>query len=56
MNRSEPTFIIQSRNGSTRLPNKVTKKFFDEKSILETLIMRLTEAFPYNKIIVATNS
>ncbi|WP_209332850.1 cytidylyltransferase domain-containing protein [Lunatimonas salinarum] len=56
MNISEPTFIIQARNGSTRLPNKVTAKFYKEKSILETLIIRLVEEFPENRLIVATST
>lgn len=46
--------IIQARLGSTRLPGKVLKPLFDNKTILELLIERLTPSKLADKIIIAT--
>lgn len=46
------SIIIQARTGSTRLPNKMIKPFYYDKSLLEIVILRLKEVgIP---IIVAT--
>ena len=47
--------IIQARNGSTRLPNKVIKKLGD-KIILEILLNRLVKSKTMNKLVVATTT
>lgn len=46
--------IIQARTGSTRLPLKIIKPFFNEKGILEVLIERLLSEKLNIPIIVAT--
>lgn len=46
------SIIIQARTGSTRLPNKITKTFFDNSTLLEIIISRLKEV--KTPIIVAT--
>lgn len=48
--------IIQSRNGSTRLPNKATLPFWKDKNILEIIIGKLKSIFPNDSIIVATTN
>ena len=45
--------IVQARLGSTRLPNKVLKKI-NGKSLIEILLLRLSEAKEIDDIIVAT--
>lgn len=50
----KPLIIIQARTGSTRLPNKMIDPFFDGKSVLENLLLRLITALKNNKIVVAT--
>lgn len=48
------SIIIQARTGSTRLPNKMVKLFYNEESLLEIIISRLKESkLP---IIVATTT
>ncbi len=47
--------IIQARTGSTRLPNKVLLPFYNDQSILELLILRLT-ALCSVPLVVATSS
>ena len=48
------SIIIQARTGSTRLPNKMIKPFYEDKSLLEIIITRLKEVgIP---IIVATTT
>lgn len=49
------TFIIQARLGSTRLPGKVLKAFFQDKSILDLLIQKLKQ-IPNSQIILATST
>lgn len=46
------SIIIQARTGSTRLPNKITKTFFDNSTLLDIIISRLKEV--KTPIIVAT--
>lgn len=52
----KPLIIIQARTGSTRLPNKMINPFYDGKSVLEILLLRLSKALKkYGiKIVVAT--
>ncbi|MCM1291710.1 MAG: glycosyl transferase family 2 [Bacteroides sp.] len=50
----EPSFIVQARMGSSRLPNKIMLPFFKGKCILELLIEKLREV-PNTKIIIATS-
>lgn len=46
--------IIQARLGSTRLPGKILKQFYGDKTLLETVISNLQKAGDV-KIIVATS-
>lgn len=46
--------IIQARLGSTRLPGKILKQFYGDKTLLETVINNLKKAGDV-KIIVATS-
>lgn len=48
------TFIIQARLGSTRLPRKILKPFWKDKSILDLLIEKLKQ-ISNSKIILATS-
>lgn len=48
-------FIIQARVGSTRLPNKILLPFYNEKSILQLLIDKLS-SFSNIPIIIATSA
>lgn len=53
----KPLIVIQARTGSTRLPNKMIKPFYGEKSVLEILLQRLKMALnkkDYLEIVVAT--
>lgn len=49
------TFIIQARLGSTRLPNKIIIPFYNEYSIFDILIEKLTSNFKNISIILATS-
>jgi spore coat polysaccharide biosynthesis protein SpsF (cytidylyltransferase family) len=46
--------IIQARTGSTRLPNKMILPFYNNKGILENILIRLKEASLNIPIILAT--
>lgn len=46
--------IIQARMGSTRLPGKILKKFYEGKTLLETLLENLHKVAG-TKVIVATS-
>lgn len=46
--------VIQARSGSTRLPNKMNLKFYEESSILDILISRLKAFFPNMLVVLAT--
>ena len=48
--------IIQARSGSTRLPNKMTKKIINNKTTLELIIERLSKTKSNASIIVATTN
>lgn len=47
-------FIVQARTGSTRLPNKIIRPFFNGNSILELLIEKLKQVDD-TQIIIATS-
>ncbi len=48
-------FIVQARFGSTRLPRKIIRPFFEDKTILDLLIDKL-KTFEDIDIIIATSS
>lgn len=49
--------IIQARIGSTRLPNKVIKPFFESYSILDIIIDKIKEVAPEGMpIVLATTN
>lgn len=54
VSNNEISIIIQARTGSTRLPNKMIKPFYEDKSLLEIIISRLKEVGIL--IIVATTT
>jgi spore coat polysaccharide biosynthesis protein SpsF (cytidylyltransferase family) len=47
-------FIIQARTNSARFPNKIIKDFYEDKSILDIIIINLIKKFPSFPIIIAT--
>ena len=47
--------IIQARIGSTRLPKKMTKAFFNDKGIFELITEKILKYFPNITIVVATS-
>lgn len=49
-------FFIQARVGSTRLPNKILKPFYNSTSILEIILNKLKESFPKIKIVICTSA
>jgi len=51
---SEIAIIIQARCGSKRLPNKMILPFFEDKSILEIIINRLSKK--YKTVLATTES
>lgn len=48
--------IIQARLGSTRLPMKMVKSFFNKKGIFELITEKIKIDFPDVKVIVATSN
>lgn len=48
------SIILQARTGSTRLPQKMTKPFYNGQSVLEIILERLKSEFGQENIIVAT--
>lgn len=46
--------IIQARKGSTRLPNKMVLPFYENKGILELLLIKIKSSYPEFDIILAT--
>jgi spore coat polysaccharide biosynthesis protein SpsF len=48
--------IVQARTGSTRLPNKVLKPFFQDKTILDILFERLALSEHKLPVILATSN
>jgi spore coat polysaccharide biosynthesis protein SpsF len=48
--------IIQARTGSTRLPDKVIRNFYKDKTILEIIIENIKDNFDGEIILATTNS
>lgn len=48
--------VIQARTGSSRLPNKILKEFYETSSILDILIENLKIKFSHLPIILATSA
>lgn len=48
------SLVIQARTGSSRLPFKMIKPFYENKSVLEILLSRLLTKFGKDTILVAT--
>lgn len=53
---SNIAIIIQARNGSSRLPRKMVKPFYNDKSILQILVERLQSALALPIWIATTTS
>ena len=49
-------FIIQARAGSTRLPNKIIKSFYNKSCILELLFKKLSQNFNIPTILATTTN
>jgi spore coat polysaccharide biosynthesis protein SpsF (cytidylyltransferase family) len=47
-------FVIQARTGSTRLPKKVVRHFYNSCNILELIIDRIKKSYPSIPVILAT--
>nr|WP_315162608.1 hypothetical protein [uncultured Flavobacterium sp.] len=47
--------VIQARTGSSRLPNKILKKFYGDKTILDLLLENIKSNFSHIPIILATS-
>lgn len=48
--------VIQARTGSSRLPNKILKKFYKENTILDVLLENIKAEFSGMPIILATST
>lgn len=48
--------VLQARVGSSRLPQKMIKPFFEEKGVFELLLDRLCKFFPEIPIFLATST
>ena len=48
--------IIQARTGSTRMPGKVVKPFYNDASILEIIIQRILTHFSPTDVVLATTT
>lgn len=48
-------FLIQVRSGSTRMPDKMTNFFWQDKTIPEIILEKLISAFPEAEIVLATS-
>ncbi|MDH6358237.1 glycosyl transferase family 2 [Parabacteroides sp. PF5-9] len=55
MNTEKTVFIIQARQGSSRLPGKILLPFYDKKSLMDLLITKLL-AVENAEIVVATST
>lgn len=54
-NKLKICIIVQARTGSKRLPNKILKDFYDQKSILDLIVDKLIINFSNYPIILATS-
>lgn len=53
---SKPFVIaIQCRTGSTRLPGKMTRSFFEEQTILQIMVAELLSEFESTDVVIATS-
>ena len=50
------TIAIQARSGATRLPNKMSRPFYHDDTILDVILARLVEGFDKRSIVVATST
>jgi spore coat polysaccharide biosynthesis protein SpsF len=48
--------VLQARTGSTRLPGKMTRPFFDDKTMLEVIFEGLLSTFDPKHIFLATST
>jgi len=48
--------VIQARMGSSRLPGKMAKKFFDGKTLLEIVIERILSVSGHVPVVIATTN
>lgn len=48
-------FVIQARTGSSRLPGKMIKPFYEGLTIPEIIVQRLKQYFPDTPVILATS-
>ena len=53
---NQTAIVFQVRTGSTRLPQKVTRPFFGNDSMLDIMLQRVRKAFPESKVVVATTT
>jgi len=53
---NDVAIIIQARNGSTRLPEKMILDFYQSKGIFEIILENLLQTFDSKKIILATTT
>jgi spore coat polysaccharide biosynthesis protein SpsF (cytidylyltransferase family) len=54
-NKLKICIVIQARTGSKRLPNKILKNFYNQKSILDLIVEKLIINFSNYPIILATS-
>ncbi|NVK66685.1 MAG: glycosyl transferase family 2 [Flavobacteriales bacterium] len=52
---SKVVFVIQARSGSTRLPKKVLRDFYEGKTILDIILTKMIEHFGKESIVLATS-
>ncbi len=52
----EYAVIVQARTGSTRLPGKMTTKFYSDKVLLEVILERILLVVPKNNLVLATTT
>jgi spore coat polysaccharide biosynthesis protein SpsF len=54
MVKNKPGIIVQARMGSTRLPGKMAREFYNGTSLLEIVLSRLKTIAEEHRVIVAT--
>ncbi|MCB0478129.1 MAG: hypothetical protein KDC84_08195 [Crocinitomicaceae bacterium] len=52
----KPLLILQARTGSTRLPKKMVRPFYQNKTIPQIIIENLLKHFDSNRIVLATST
>lgn len=48
--------IVQARTGSSRLPEKILKPFFNGQTLLEVQLSKLVDAFGLDRVVIATSN